>query len=66
MTKYETRFTELPRRVAFLIPTEAKKARRFINGLTYGIRVTMAQELGIRMSFQHAVEIAQRIEHVRI
>lgn len=44
VTEYEARFTELSHHVTFLIPTEAEKVRRFMEGLNYGIRVTMACE----------------------
>lgn len=38
MSEYEARFIKLSYHVAFLIPTEAKKVRQFIEGLTYGIK----------------------------
>lgn len=39
MTEHEVRFTE-SHHGTFLIPTEVEKVRRFIDYVTYGIRVT--------------------------
>lgn len=61
----EARYTELSRHATFLIPTEAEKVRRFIEGFTYGIKVTMARESDMETTFQHVVAIAWRIERVR-
>ncbi|XP_019262238.1 PREDICTED: uncharacterized protein LOC109240076 [Nicotiana attenuata] len=55
----------LSRHAAFLIPTEADKVRRFIEGLTYGIRIAMALELETGTTFHQVVEIARRIECIR-
>lgn len=38
---------------------------RFIEGLTYGIRVTIARESEMGTTFHQAVEVAQRIERLR-
>ncbi|XP_070050459.1 uncharacterized protein [Nicotiana tomentosiformis] len=39
ITQYETKFVDLSRHTVILIPTERERVRRFINGLTYGIRI---------------------------
>lgn len=44
VTKYEAIFTKLSHHAAFLIPTEVEKVRRFIEGLPYGIRISIARE----------------------
>ncbi|XP_070056603.1 uncharacterized protein [Nicotiana tomentosiformis] len=64
VTQYETRFVDLARYVIILIPTEREKVRRFIDGLTYTIRLQMANETESDISFQTAVDIARRIEMV--
>lgn len=51
VTEYEIEFTELSQYVEFLVPTETEKVRRFIEGLTYGIKVYMAREAEIRLHF---------------
>lgn len=51
VTEYEARFTELPHHAAFFIPTGAEKVRQFVDGLTYGIKVVMAQEFEIGTTF---------------
>lgn len=38
---------------------------RFIEGLTYGIKLQMAKEAEIEISFTQVVEIARRIKHIR-
>lgn len=51
VTKYGTRFTELSCHVAFLIPTEVEKAKRFIDGLMYVINVNVSRESDMGTSF---------------
>ncbi|XP_070046593.1 uncharacterized protein [Nicotiana tomentosiformis] len=65
VTQYETRFVDLARHATILIPTDGEKVRRFIDGLTFNIRLQMAKETGDDNSFQRAVEIVRRIEIVR-
>ncbi|XP_070041222.1 uncharacterized protein [Nicotiana tomentosiformis] len=62
--QYETRFMDLARHAIILLPTERERARRFIDGLTFGIRIQMAKETGDDISFQRAVEIARQIEMI--
>lgn len=45
VTEYESRFLELSRHVVFLTPTEAEKVKGFIEGLNYGIKITMTIEV---------------------
>ncbi|XP_070050862.1 uncharacterized protein [Nicotiana tomentosiformis] len=64
-TQYETRFVDLARLAIVLPPTEKERVRRFIDGLTYTIRIQMAKETWSDISFQAVVNIARRIEIVR-
>lgn len=50
-TEYEAGFIELSRHETFLIPIEVEKVRRFIEGLAYGITVTIARESEIWTTF---------------
>ncbi|XP_070036631.1 uncharacterized protein [Nicotiana tomentosiformis] len=61
---YETRFVDLARHAIVLLPTEKERVRKFIDGLTYTIRLQIAKETGSDISFQSAVNIARRIELV--
>ncbi|XP_070046601.1 uncharacterized protein [Nicotiana tomentosiformis] len=65
VTQYETRFMDLARHAVVLIPTERERVRRFIDGLTFSIRLQMAKEAEDDISFQRAVDTARRIEMVR-
>ncbi|XP_070050711.1 uncharacterized protein [Nicotiana tomentosiformis] len=64
-TQYETRFVDLARHALVLFPTERERVRRFIDGLTFGIRLHIAKDIGDDISFQKAIEIAKRIEMIR-
>lgn len=64
VNEYEARFIELSCHDSFLIPTEVEKVRQFIDGLTYGIRIVIAQNSDIWTTFHQAVETALRIEHI--
>lgn len=55
VTVYEMRFTKLSFHAAFFISTKAKKVRQLIKRLTYGIKITMAQESEIWNIFYWAV-----------
>ncbi|XP_070036289.1 uncharacterized protein [Nicotiana tomentosiformis] len=65
VTQYETRFVDLARHTIVLLPTEKERVRRFIDGITYTIRLQMAKETGGDISFQKVMNIARRIELVR-
>ncbi|XP_070050759.1 uncharacterized protein [Nicotiana tomentosiformis] len=65
VTQYETRFVDLARHAIILLPTERERVRRFIDGLTYTIRLQIAKERKTDISFQTSMNIARRIELVR-
>nr|XP_033511285.1 uncharacterized protein LOC117276061 [Nicotiana tomentosiformis] len=50
---------------AILNPIDRERVRRFIDGITFGIRLQMAKQTGEDISFQWVVEIARRIEMIR-
>nr|XP_009787759.1 PREDICTED: uncharacterized protein LOC104235647 [Nicotiana sylvestris] len=52
VTQYETRFVDLARHAIVLLPTERKRVGKFIDGLTYMIRLQMAMETESDISFQ--------------
>jgi len=64
VTQYETRFMDLDFHAAILIPTNRERAGRFIDKLTFGIRLQMAKETGDDISFQRVVDIARRIKMI--
>ncbi|XP_070055112.1 uncharacterized protein [Nicotiana tomentosiformis] len=64
VTQYETRFVDLACHVIVLLPTEKERVGRFIDGLTYTIRLQMAKEIGSDISFQTPVNIARQIKLV--
>ncbi|XP_070057412.1 uncharacterized protein [Nicotiana tomentosiformis] len=64
VTHYETQFVDLARHAIVLLPTERERVRRFIDGLTFSIRLQMAKESGDDISFQRTVDIARWIEIV--
>ncbi|XP_070041444.1 uncharacterized protein [Nicotiana tomentosiformis] len=65
VTLYKTRFVDIARHATILLPTEKERVRRFIDGLTYTLRLQIAKETGSDISFQTVVDIARRIELVR-
>ncbi|XP_070050563.1 uncharacterized protein [Nicotiana tomentosiformis] len=65
LTHYEMRFAYLDRHVVLLVPTEREKIRRFINGLSYGLRFSMAREVAMDARFDQVIEIARNLEQVR-
>ncbi|XP_070032859.1 uncharacterized protein [Nicotiana tomentosiformis] len=64
VTQYETRFVDLARHATIFIPTEWERVRRFIERITYLIKLQMVKEIGSDISFQAAPNIARRIEMV--
>ncbi|XP_070054807.1 uncharacterized protein [Nicotiana tomentosiformis] len=60
--EYVVRFSDLSRHAPTLVSTIRERVCRFIEGLNYGIRFSMAQELEIDNPYQHVVEIARRLE----
>ncbi|XP_070052634.1 uncharacterized protein [Nicotiana tomentosiformis] len=65
VTQYETKFVNLSCYATILIPTKKERVRRFIDGLTYGIRLQMAKETEDDISFTKVAEISRRIENNR-
>ncbi|XP_070032813.1 uncharacterized protein [Nicotiana tomentosiformis] len=65
VTQYETQFMDLARHAIILLLTERERVRRFIDGLTFTIRLQMDKETGDDITFQRAVDIARWIEMVR-
>lgn len=51
------RFVDLSHRASILTPTKREKVRRFIEGLTYGIRLEMAREAESETSFSQVIDI---------
>ncbi|XP_070057427.1 uncharacterized protein [Nicotiana tomentosiformis] len=62
ITQYDTRFVDLARHATIFLPTERERMMRFIDGLTFTIRLQMDKETGSDISFQMFVDIARRIE----
>lgn len=44
VTRYEMRFSELTRHTIWLVPTDRERIRRFIDGLTFQLRLLMTRE----------------------
>ncbi|XP_070031653.1 uncharacterized protein [Nicotiana tomentosiformis] len=59
------RFSELARHAIWLVPTDREKIRRFIDGLTYQLRLLMTRERVSGATFDEVVDIALQIEMVR-
>ncbi|XP_070040789.1 uncharacterized protein [Nicotiana tomentosiformis] len=62
MSEYAVRFSELSRHAPILVSIVREQVRRFIEGLNYVIRFSMAQELETDTPYQQVVEIARRLE----
>ncbi|XP_070050347.1 uncharacterized protein [Nicotiana tomentosiformis] len=65
VTKYQTKFVYLSCHAIILIPTERERVERFIDGLTYGIRLQMARKTEDDISFTRVMEIARWTERIR-
>ncbi|XP_070040782.1 uncharacterized protein [Nicotiana tomentosiformis] len=65
VTQYETQFVDLARHATILLPTERERVKRFIDELTYTIKLQMAKETRSDISFQMTIDISRRIELVR-
>ncbi|XP_070040220.1 uncharacterized protein [Nicotiana tomentosiformis] len=66
VTQYEMRFSELSHHVVLLVPTDRERIRRFIDGLTYQLRLLMIKERVSGATFDKVMDIARQIEMVRI
>ncbi|XP_070032866.1 uncharacterized protein [Nicotiana tomentosiformis] len=65
LSDYAIRFSELSRHTLALVSTVRERVCRFIEGLNYGIRFSMARELETDTPYQKVVEIAQRLKGMR-
>nr|XP_009781413.1 PREDICTED: uncharacterized protein LOC104230333 [Nicotiana sylvestris] len=59
------RFSELARHTIWLVPTDGERIKRFIDGLTYQLRLLMSRERLCSAAFDEVVDIAWQIEMVR-
>ncbi|XP_070049491.1 uncharacterized protein [Nicotiana tomentosiformis] len=57
--QYEMRFSELAHHVAWLVPTNRESIRRFINDLTYQLRLLMTRERVSGATFDEVIDIAR-------
>ncbi|XP_070041145.1 uncharacterized protein [Nicotiana tomentosiformis] len=58
------RFTELACHAIRLVPTKRERIRRFIDGLNYVLRYSLAQEAETDARFDQMIEIARHLEFV--
>ncbi|XP_070045104.1 uncharacterized protein [Nicotiana tomentosiformis] len=65
VTDYEAMFSELSHYALMILPTDAKRVRRFVAGLHSSIQSIMAREVDMGTSYELVVEIARRIKGVR-
>ncbi|XP_070045555.1 uncharacterized protein [Nicotiana tomentosiformis] len=63
--EYAIIFSELSRHAPTLVSIVGERVRRFIEGLNYGIRFSLARELEIDTPYQQVVDISQRLEGLR-
>nr|XP_009763500.1 PREDICTED: uncharacterized protein LOC104215412 [Nicotiana sylvestris] len=64
VSEYAIRFSELARHAPTLVTTFKERFYKFIEGLDYDIKISMARELQTNTPFQQVVEVARRIEGV--
>ncbi|XP_070031716.1 uncharacterized protein [Nicotiana tomentosiformis] len=62
--QYEMRFSELAHHAIWFIPTDKEMIRRFIDGLTFQLRLLMTRERVSGATFDEVVDIARQIEMV--
>ncbi|XP_070036924.1 uncharacterized protein [Nicotiana tomentosiformis] len=65
VSEYAIRFSELCLHAPAFVSTGRERVRRFIEGLDYGLRFSMARELEMDTLYQQVVEIAWRLEGMR-
>ncbi|XP_070036130.1 uncharacterized protein [Nicotiana tomentosiformis] len=65
VTQYEMIYSKLARHAIWLIPTDRENIRRFIDGLTFQLRLLMTKERMSGATFDEVVDIARQIEMVR-
>ncbi|XP_070040818.1 uncharacterized protein [Nicotiana tomentosiformis] len=59
------RFSELARHAVWPVPTDRERIQRFIDGLTYQLRLLMTRERVSGATFDEVVSIARQIEMAR-
>ncbi|XP_070057693.1 uncharacterized protein [Nicotiana tomentosiformis] len=59
VTRYEMRFSELAHHAVWLDPTDRERIQRFIDGLTYQLRLLMTRERVSGDTFDEVVDIAR-------
>ncbi|XP_070050327.1 uncharacterized protein [Nicotiana tomentosiformis] len=64
MTRYEMRFSKLACHAVWLVPTDRERIGRFIDGLTYQLRLLMTTDRVSGATFDKVVDIARQIEMV--
>ncbi|XP_070042460.1 uncharacterized protein [Nicotiana tomentosiformis] len=65
VTQYEMRFCELARHVVWLVHTDRERIQRFVDGLTYQLRLLMTRERVSGATFDEVTDIAWQIDIVR-
>ncbi|XP_070034512.1 uncharacterized protein [Nicotiana tomentosiformis] len=63
--QYEMRFSELASHVIWLVPIDRERIMRFIDGLTFQLRLLMTRGRVSGATFDEVVDIALQIEMVR-
>ncbi|XP_070020660.1 uncharacterized protein [Nicotiana sylvestris] len=63
--QYEMRFYKLARHAVLSIPTDRKRTRRFVDGLTFQLRLLIPRERVFGATFKEVVDIAREIGSVR-
>ncbi|XP_070053548.1 uncharacterized protein [Nicotiana tomentosiformis] len=58
-------FFELASHVVWLVPTDRERIRRFVDGLTYQVRLLMTRETVSGATFDEVVDVARQIEMIR-
>ncbi|XP_070017093.1 uncharacterized protein [Nicotiana sylvestris] len=63
--QYEMWFSGLAHHAVWLVPTDRERIMRFVNGLTYQLRILITRERVTGATFKEVVDIASEIELVR-
>ena len=64
VSQYELKFSELARHAIWLVPTDRERIGRFVDGLTYHLRILMTRERVMGSMFEEVVDISREIESV--
>ncbi|XP_070046409.1 uncharacterized protein [Nicotiana tomentosiformis] len=64
VTHYEMRFSELAHHVVWMVPIDRERIKRFIDGLTYQLRLFMTRKRVSGATFDEVIDIARQIEMV--